>query len=140
VSKWATRRRPEKANSENLLRIPPARTIARLTTVSRDSLWKSETVTVAAIEDGVLPRADAREVIARVPRHDPEKVSARSWGSSTLSPRATPVTSFANGITNDRAAVSAAITSRVVPRGVRATGAILSLAVRPVKAGMFNRR
>jgi transposase len=51
VGEWATRRRrAEKADVENLRRIPSARTIARLLTVGLDTLSKAETVTVAAIE------------------------------------------------------------------------------------------
>ncbi|HEX3942666.1 MAG TPA: transposase family protein, partial [Rhizomicrobium sp.] len=39
VGEWATRRRrAEKADAENLQRIPPARTIARLMTIGRDTL------------------------------------------------------------------------------------------------------
>jgi hypothetical protein len=33
-------------------------------TIGRDGLFKSETVTVAAIEDGVPPLVEARDVIA----------------------------------------------------------------------------
>ncbi len=43
----------EKADAEDFQRIPSARAIARLMTVSRDRLSKSETVTVAALEAGV---------------------------------------------------------------------------------------
>jgi len=51
VGEWATRRRrAEKANAENLQRIPSARTIARLT--------------IAAIEAGVPALVEAREIIA----------------------------------------------------------------------------
>ena len=44
--------------------IPSARTIARLLTISRDTLSKSETVTVAVIEDQVPLLVEAREIIA----------------------------------------------------------------------------
>ena len=51
VGEWTTRRRrSEKADVENLHRIPSARTIARLMTVGRDTLSKAETITVAAVE------------------------------------------------------------------------------------------
>lgn len=60
VGEWATRRRrAEKADAENLQRIPSARTIARLMTIGRDTLSKAETVTVAAIEAGVTERLEA---------------------------------------------------------------------------------
>jgi hypothetical protein len=44
--------------------VPSARTIARLLTISRDLLSKSETITVAAIEDQVPLLVEAREIIA----------------------------------------------------------------------------
>ena len=62
VTEWATRRRrAEKADAENLQRIPSARTIARLMTIGRDSLSKMETVTVAALEAGVPTLVEARD-------------------------------------------------------------------------------
>ena len=65
VTEWATRRRrAEKAETDSLRQIPSARTIARLLTISRDTLSKSETVTVAAIEDQVPLLVEAREIIA----------------------------------------------------------------------------
>ena len=65
VGEWATRRRrAEKADAENLQRIPSARTIARLMTIGRDTLSKAETVTVAAVETGVPTLVEAREIIA----------------------------------------------------------------------------
>lgn len=65
VTEWATRRRKaEKTDSNALGRTPSARTIARLLTIGRDGLFKSETVTVAATENGVPPLVEARDVIA----------------------------------------------------------------------------
>ena len=65
VGEWTTRRRrAEKTDVETLRRIPSARTIARLMTVGRDTLSKAETVTVAAVEAGVPPLVEAREIIA----------------------------------------------------------------------------
>jgi transposase len=79
VAEWATRRRrAEKADVQSLQRTPSARTIARLMTVGRDTLSKSETVTVAAIEDRLpRPRAGARNH-RRLPRYDPPKIPRRS--------------------------------------------------------------
>ncbi len=84
VTEWATRRRQaEKADAQSLQRIPSARTIARLMTISRDTLSKSETVTVAAIEDrlprgpSATPRGGARDH-CRIPRNDTDKVPGRS--------------------------------------------------------------
>jgi hypothetical protein len=43
VAEWATRRRrAEKADAENLQRIPSSRTIARLMTIGRNNLSKTE--------------------------------------------------------------------------------------------------
>jgi transposase len=65
IGEWATcRRRAEKADLENLKRIPSARTIVRLMTTGRDTLTKAETITVAAIEDGVPRLVEARDIIA----------------------------------------------------------------------------
>jgi hypothetical protein len=62
---WATRRRrAEKADAGSLQRIPSARTIARLMTIGRHALSKAETVTIAAIENGVPSLVEAREIIA----------------------------------------------------------------------------
>jgi hypothetical protein len=43
---------------------PAARTIARLLTIGRDRLSKSETIAVAAVEDGVPLLIEAREISA----------------------------------------------------------------------------
>ena len=65
VTEWSTRRRrSEKADAQNLQRIPSARTIARLMTIGRHALSKAETVTIAAIENGVPSLVEAREFIA----------------------------------------------------------------------------
>lgn len=45
------------------IRTPAARTIARLLTIGRQRLSKSETITVAAVEDGVPLLIEAREII-----------------------------------------------------------------------------
>jgi transposase len=110
VGEWATRRRrAEKADVENLHRIPSARTIARLMTIGRDTLSKAETVTVAAIEAGVPTLVEAREIIAEF------HLMIRRRAATELLPwieraRASLVASFARGVTNDEAAVQAAIT------------------------------
>ena len=66
VTEWATRRRrAETPDAQSLQRVPSARTIARLMTTGRDTLSKSETVTIAAIEHGVPPLVEAREVISK---------------------------------------------------------------------------
>jgi transposase len=109
VGEWATRRRrAEKADAENLQRVPSARTIARLMTNGRDTPSKAETVTIAAIESGVPALVEAREVIAAF------HAMIRRKASSELDPwieraRASIVASFANGVSKDEVAVRAAI-------------------------------
>ena len=111
VSEWATRRRrAEKTDASSLARVPSARTIARLMTIGRDHLTKSETVTIAAIEQGVPSIVDAREIIAdfhaMIRKKDIKGLT--SWlgrASQSL------VASFGNGVTKDQEAVRAAIVS-----------------------------
>ena len=112
VTEWATRRRQaEKTDAQSLQRIPSARTIARLMTISRDMLSKSETVTIAAIEDRLPLLVEAREIIAAF------HAMIRTKSQADLDPwiegaRASLVASFTTGIIKDKAAVSAAIASR----------------------------
>jgi transposase len=109
VTEWATRRRrAEKADAENLQRIPSARTIARLMTIGRDGLSKAETVTVAALEAGVPALVEARELI------DSFQAMIRHKTAAALTPwiecaRTSLVASFVRGVANDEAAVRAAI-------------------------------
>jgi transposase len=106
VGEWATRkRRAEKANAENLQRIPSARTIARFMTIGRDTLSKPETVTVAAIEAGVPTLVEAREIIADF------HLMIRRKAVAGLTPwieraRTSLVASFANGVAKDEAAAA----------------------------------
>ena len=112
VSEWAgRRRRAEKAGAEALARAPSARTIARLMTIGRDHLSKSETVTIAAIERGAPLLVEAREIVAAF------QAMIRKKSLTDLDPwlewaRHSLVASFANGVIKDRAAVAAAITSQ----------------------------
>ncbi len=111
VGEWAERRRKaEKVDGAVLSRAPSARTVARLMTIGRDDLSKSETVTVAAIEAGVPLLVEAREIIAAF------QVMIRKKCLADLDPwleraRSGLAASFANGVVKDLAAVSAAITS-----------------------------
>jgi transposase len=110
VTEWATRRRrAEKADAQNLRRIPSARTIARLMTIGRDVLTKAETITVAAIEAGIPTLVEAREIIAEFHLMIRRKTEAGfiSWIERA---RASLVASFASGVAKDQAAVRAAIT------------------------------
>lgn len=110
VAEWATRRRrAEKADAQNLHRIPSARTIARLMTIGRETLSKAATVTIAAIEAGVPTLVEACEIIAEF------HLMIRRRAAAELSPwieraRASLVALFARGVAEDEAAVRAAIT------------------------------
>ena len=111
VSEWsARRRRSERSDASALGRAPSARTIARLLTVGRDQLSKAETVTVAAIESGVESSWSKHAKSSRLPGDDPKK-GARRTRSLDRARQDQLVASFANGVTNDKAAVSAAISS-----------------------------
>jgi transposase len=110
ISEWATRRRQADKVDSPPCRTPAVRTIARLLTISRDQLSRSEAVTVAAIEDGVPLLVEAREIVAAF------QAMVRKRCLDVLDPwleRAQPslVVSFANGVLKDKAAVAAAITS-----------------------------
>jgi transposase len=111
VSEWSgRRRRSERMDASASERAPSARTVARLMTVGRDQLSKAETITVAAIESGVESLVQAREAVAAF------QTMIRRRALAELAPwieraRTTLVASFANGVTKDIDAVSAAITS-----------------------------
>ena len=110
VTEWATRRRQAEKTDNALGRAPSARTIARLMTIGRNELSKAETITVAAIEGGVPPLVEAREIIAAFQAMIRKKsmLDLDAWLERA---RSSLVASFANGITKNKAAVSAAITS-----------------------------
>src|SRR5258708_13943976 len=116
VTEWATRRRrAEMPDAQSLQRVPSARTIARLMTNGRDTLSKSETVTIAAIEQGVPLLVEAREVITAF------HTMIRKKAHADLDPwleRAclSVLASFANGVTKDKAACHAAITTSLPNR------------------------
>ncbi len=110
VTEWATRRRQADRADNALSRAPAARTVARLMTVGRDRLSRSEAVTVAAIEDGVPLLVEAREIVAAF------QAMVRKRALDALDPwleraGSSPVASFAKGVLRDKAAVAAAITS-----------------------------
>ena len=110
VSEWATRRRrAEKATDKQLQKVPPARTISRLMTTSRDHLSKADTVTIAAIEARVPTLVEARTLIERF------QVMVRNKLVTDIDPwiataSRSLIASFARGIIKDKAAVCAAIT------------------------------
>src|SRR5271165_7568193 len=102
------RRRSERMDASSISRTPSARTIARLITIGRDQLSKAETVTVAAIESGVESLVEAREVVADF------QAMIRRMAPAELDPwieraKTSLVAALANGVTKDKAAVSAAL-------------------------------
>ena len=110
VGEWAGRRRRADKAESGLGRAPAARTIARWLTTGRDRLTKAEAVTVAAIENGVMLLAEARDAIAAF------QDIIRRKAAVELDPwldRAKDglVAAFAIGMTKDKAAVAAAIES-----------------------------
>lgn len=109
VTEWTTRRRrAEQADAENLQRIPSARTIARLMTIGRDRLSKAETITIAAIENGLPRLIEARELIALF-HAMVRKTASADLDSWIARARTSLVASFASGVAKDQAAVRAAI-------------------------------
>jgi transposase len=89
---------------------PSARTHPRVMTIGRDQLSKAETITVAAIESGVQPLVEAREVVADI------KAMIRRKAPAKLDPwieraKVGLVAALANGVMKDKAAVSAALSS-----------------------------
>jgi transposase len=111
VTEWATRRRrADKADADTLHRLPSARTIARMLTIRRNDLSKSETVTVTAVETGVHSLVEAREIVEGFHAMIRRKAEADldPWIERTL---VSLVASFASGIVKDIAAVRAAIVS-----------------------------
>jgi transposase len=112
IGEWCTRRRrAEKTDASSLQRVPSARTIARLMTAGRDHLSKAETVTVAAIEEGVPSLVTARSLILAFQTMIRTKTASdlRPWLETA---GISLVASFARGIINDEKAVRAAMTSQ----------------------------
>jgi transposase len=110
VTEWATRRRQADNAANALTRAPAARTIARLLTIGRDRLSKSETITVAAVEGGVPLLIEAREIVAAFQAMI-RKRTLDTFDRWLEQARSSLVASFANGILKDKAAVIAAIAS-----------------------------
>ncbi|WP_219681402.1 hypothetical protein [Bradyrhizobium canariense] len=84
-------------------------------TNGRDTLSKSETVTIAAIEQGIPLLVEAREIIAGF-RAMIRKKAHGELESSLERACASLVVSFANGVIKDKAPVSAAISDVLVQR------------------------
>ena len=107
VTEWATRRRRNDKAGLTLARtVPPARSLSRLMTTRRESLSKTDAVTVAAIETGLPAVAAARGLMDRFHRmlrtRDTDALTpwVADTGNSLLA-------SFGKGIKADLAAVRA---------------------------------
>jgi transposase len=89
---------------------PSARTLARLLTIGRERLTKSETLLVAAVEAGVILVAEARQIIAVFQSIVRRRalVELDDWIDRA---KGSLVATFANGIIKDKAAACAAIIS-----------------------------
>jgi transposase len=111
VGEWATRRRrAENANLDSLQRLPSARTIARLMTIGRTGLSKSETVLIAAIEKGAPALVEARDLVDAF--HDMLRRKAVAAFTPWIEhAKESLIASFANGVIRDEVAVRAAIAS-----------------------------
>jgi transposase len=79
-------------------------------TIGRDRLSKAETVTVAAIESGVDLLIEAREIVADFQAMIRRRALAEfdPWIERA---KTSLVAAFVNGVTKDKAAISAAISS-----------------------------
>ena len=109
VSEWSARRKKaDKADPTAFVRAPSARTVARLLTVGRERLSKAETITVAAIENGVTVLVEAREIILEFQDIIRRKTLADldAWISRAS---VSLVAAFASGVSKDKAAIEAAI-------------------------------
>lgn len=98
-------------DAAGLRRTPSARTIARLTTIGRDTLSKAETPTIVAIENNVPALVDARAAVEESQTTIRKKAGGMLDGWIDLA-KAGLLASFANRVVRDRAAVAAAITNR----------------------------
>lgn len=110
VGEWAGRRRRADKAESAVGRAPSARTIARLLTTGRDHLTKAETIMVAAIESGVEFLAEARDLIAGFQDMIRRKTATELDGWLDHAKDGL-IAAFANGVTKDKAAVTAAIAS-----------------------------
>ena len=102
-----TRRRRDEASGAPA-RCPAPRPLARLLATARDRLTRAEALIVAIVERAAPDIVAAHDVVdafhALIRKRDPSGLDA--WISAAL---ASPVASFAKGVTADRAAIAAAI-------------------------------
>lgn len=121
ATEWTIRRRrAEQATDQKLQMMPSARTIARMMTIGRDHLTRADTVTIAAIENGVPALDPARDLIQRF------HVMIRTKAIDEFSPWIDVagdrlVAPFARGIAKDRGCLRGNHAA-VVKRSGRRTG------------------
>lgn len=118
VSEWARRRRlAEKADQSALARTPSARTIARLMTLARDDLSKSDALLVAAIESNVPDLTFARTLIANFQEMIRSK-AVPNWtvGSTTLRQVSSAPSRTASRKTSPRSAMPSYLHGRTAIR------------------------
>ena len=135
VAEWATRRRrAEQVNIEALTRVPSARTVARMMTMARDNLSRTQTVTVAAIEEAVPTLVQARDLVDGFHTLIRRKQEAALDGWLNMA-AASLLASFARGLARDHLAVRAAISTAW--SNAQAEGQINKLKV--IKRQMYGR-
>lgn len=99
-----------KGEPRNLRRLPSAHTIARLMTIGRTGLSKSETVLVAAFEKGAPALVEARDIVDEF--HDMlRRKAVDAFTPWVERAKQSLVASFANSVIRDDVAVRAAIAS-----------------------------
>lgn len=109
VTEWATRRRrAETAPSCGPRKCPSSRVIARMMTVARDQLSKTDAVTIATIEAAIPALVTARGLFDRFQAMIRQRRSAdlKPWLQDAAS---SLLASFANGLQADESAVAAAL-------------------------------
>lgn len=112
VTEWATRRRKAKCSGRMAsTRTPSARALARLMTTGRNHLTRSETLTVAAIENGVPDLVDARSVIETFQEAIRRKVGSDFLAAWIETAESGLVSSFGRGVRKDEAAIRVAMSS-----------------------------
>ena len=107
VTEWATRRRRDET-ADAPRRCPSARALARLLTLARDRLSRAELAMVAMVEHAMPDLVVARDLVDRfhqlIRRRDAAELDAWIEDASDG-----PISSFARGVVDDRAAIAAAI-------------------------------
>lgn len=109
VGEWATRqRRAEQAVPSGTEKSPPARKIARLLTIGRDHLSKTDAIRVARIEAALPALAEARRLTDRFTDmvRNAREDALEGWLDDA---EKSLLAAFARGLRRDQAAVAAAL-------------------------------